>query len=291
MGDECFNPLLAVLVALFGSTSWLGVNAFWVEMSVHTQTLPEGWNLGSILTIIIQISSIPAILYTLLDQKGKVTMSTAPIIVSSLLLVSIVIIFVGIFNDVTVHIAGSQRSIVVYIGMFFVGVVSILSDVLFIPYIKNMAGLYFNAFFVGLGMSALVPSIFSIIQGARSYECILINSTDPPHLEPRFISPRFGVTTFYILTFLWYLIGLIAFIIIHYFRDSIHRLWPKRYTWNVKNDIVVPIVVGESDKTWNGRIDVLLLCMIATVYGCISVLMPSIQSFVVLPYSPVRRCL
>ncbi|CAD5228559.1 unnamed protein product [Bursaphelenchus xylophilus] len=279
-----FNPLLAILIALFGSTSWLGVNAFWVEMSVHTQTLPEGWHLGSILTIIIQISSIPALIYTLLDHKNRIKISTAPIIELALVIVAIAILLVGHFNDFTVEIGGSKRSIVVYICMFFVGSVSILSDVLFIPYMKNLPAAYFQAFFVGLGMSALMPSIFSIIQGASSYECVVVPGE--AQRPPRFIAPLFTVEVFYFIVFCWYCIGLVAFILIHHKRRWIFNVWPERLTWRIGSAGYHDNKEAVATKTWNGRSDVLLLTMIAIVYSLISVLMPSIQSYVALPYSP-----
>jgi len=43
-------------VALFGSSSWLSVNAIWMELSLFTQTLPEKWTLPSYLDITIQVS-------------------------------------------------------------------------------------------------------------------------------------------------------------------------------------------------------------------------------------------
>ncbi|CAD5220666.1 unnamed protein product [Bursaphelenchus okinawaensis] len=287
MEEECFNPLIALLVVLFGSTTWLGVNAFWVEVSIHTQTLPEGWNLGSIITIIIQISAIPSLFYIFLQYKGRITISAAPIIITALLIVSTVTLFIGIFNDVTVYIAGAQRSIVIYIGIFFVGVVSVLSDVLFMPYMRNLPKMYFNSFFVGMGMSALVPSIFSIIQDAHSYECVHIPNTFPPQFEAEYVNLKFGVTTYYTLVFIWYLIGLFAFLTIHWFQNFIYNAWPKSFTWSVKDVAVAPAVLDEkTEKTWNGITDVVLLCMIAIVNGSLNGLMPSIASFVTLPYSP-----
>lgn len=52
---EKANPLIFILVCLFASSAWLGSYASWVEMGVFTQKLPEGWALGSIITIVIQV--------------------------------------------------------------------------------------------------------------------------------------------------------------------------------------------------------------------------------------------
>jgi DNA-binding XRE family transcriptional regulator len=65
--DEKPNPLIFALVCLFSSASWLGANSIWVEMSVFVQHLPEGWKLGSVLDIVIQVELIFCF------KKGKET--------------------------------------------------------------------------------------------------------------------------------------------------------------------------------------------------------------------------
>jgi hypothetical protein len=49
------NPLIYLLVCWFGSAPWLGPYSAWVEMSIFTQHLPEGWSLGSVLIVTIQV--------------------------------------------------------------------------------------------------------------------------------------------------------------------------------------------------------------------------------------------
>lgn len=44
-----------VLVALFGSSSWLSTNSIWMELSLLTQKLPEGWSLPSYLSAVVQV--------------------------------------------------------------------------------------------------------------------------------------------------------------------------------------------------------------------------------------------
>jgi hypothetical protein len=49
------NPVIYLLVCWFGSAAWMGSFSAWVEMSIFTQQLPEGWSLASFLIITIQV--------------------------------------------------------------------------------------------------------------------------------------------------------------------------------------------------------------------------------------------
>lgn len=61
------RPPLAeyVLVALFGSSAWLGVNAVWMSMPLLVDRLPETWKLPSYLSLIVQLACIAPIAYGL----------------------------------------------------------------------------------------------------------------------------------------------------------------------------------------------------------------------------------
>lgn len=61
------RPPLAeyVLVALFGSSAWLGVNAVWMSMPLLVVRLPEQWTLPSYLALIVQLACIAPIIYGL----------------------------------------------------------------------------------------------------------------------------------------------------------------------------------------------------------------------------------
>nr|CAD2203892.1 unnamed protein product [Meloidogyne enterolobii] len=49
------NVTAFLLVIMFGSSTWLTINAIWVELSLYTSRLPEGWSLPSYLSLIIQV--------------------------------------------------------------------------------------------------------------------------------------------------------------------------------------------------------------------------------------------
>lgn len=67
--------------------------------------------------------------------------------------------------DKTAPIFGAERSIALIIIMFFMALVNATSNVLFMPYMATFHPTYLTAYFVGMGLSSLIPSVFSLIQG------------------------------------------------------------------------------------------------------------------------------
>ena len=53
IGDT--DVVVALLVVLFGISSWVDINGLWVELPILTQELPEGWDLPSYMAVIIQV--------------------------------------------------------------------------------------------------------------------------------------------------------------------------------------------------------------------------------------------
>ena len=60
-----------VLVALFASSSWLGVNAVWMSTSLLVDVLPERWALPSYLAALVQVACVAPIVYALLKWRLK----------------------------------------------------------------------------------------------------------------------------------------------------------------------------------------------------------------------------
>ena len=47
--------IVYVLVMLFGISSWIDINGLFVELPLMVNVLPEGWNLPSYISLIIQV--------------------------------------------------------------------------------------------------------------------------------------------------------------------------------------------------------------------------------------------
>lgn len=50
------KPLVDLLAMVFGIGAWVAINGMWVELPLLVTYLPEGWNLPSYLSVIIQVT-------------------------------------------------------------------------------------------------------------------------------------------------------------------------------------------------------------------------------------------
>ncbi|KAH7703750.1 Protein Y47D7A.16 [Aphelenchoides avenae] len=159
------NPLTFVLAAAFGSGSWLGVNSIWMEMSLMSQKLPEGWALASCATLVLQIGCVLVVLYTCLVKCTSFRPPVVPFIQVCLIVCAMVYLPLAFLWDTTATVFGASHSWVFVLCAFVLGTINVLSNVLFVPYMCAFDTQYLVAYFIGTGVSQLLPSVVAIIQG------------------------------------------------------------------------------------------------------------------------------
>ncbi|VDM67146.1 unnamed protein product [Strongylus vulgaris] len=103
----------------------------------------------------------------------------------------------------TTTILGGEYSVALYLLLFGLALVNATSNVLFMPFMAQFHRAYLNAYFVGMGLSALIPSLVSLAQGVGNYEC--------KDTMPIYSPPRFPASTFFLVIFVWTVIATIAF--------------------------------------------------------------------------------
>jgi len=104
---------------------------------------------------------------------------------------------------------------------FLLALVCALSNVLYMPYMARLHSSYLTAYFVGMGLSALVPSLVSLAQGTMNYAC----HHDPRNASvvyPVFEEPRFDVRTYFLLMAVWTMAAAVAFTFINWFPECLH---------------------------------------------------------------------
>ncbi|EFP00333.1 hypothetical protein CRE_18963 [Caenorhabditis remanei] len=196
------------LVAIFGSSSWIGTNSVWMELSLLTAKLPEGWNLPSYLSAIVQIACLGPLIYSIIHKGIKVTIPTVPLIFVFMILACCCQLGLCFFWDDTGYIFGAIRSWPLYLLLFGLAIVDAISSVLFLPFMAQFHPAFLNAYFVGMGLSALIPSIFSLIQGTSNYWC-------DDNKEPHYYAPRFSVAVFFLINFFFTCAAVVAFVILY----------------------------------------------------------------------------
>ncbi|CAL2044409.1 unnamed protein product [Caenorhabditis brenneri] len=196
------------LVAIFGSSSWIGTNSVWMELSLLTAKLPEGWNLPSYLSAIVQIACLGPLIYSIILKGVKVNVPTVPLIFVFMVLACCCQLGLCFFWSDTGYIFGAVRSWPLYLLLFGLAIVDAISSVLFLPFMAKFHPAFLNAYFVGMGLSALIPSLLSLIQGTSNYWC-------DGNKEPHYYAPRFSVGVFFLINFFFTCAALGAFLILY----------------------------------------------------------------------------
>ena len=213
-----------VLVILFGISAWIDINGLWVEVPLLVNALPEAWNLPSYLVIIIQIANIGPVAYMIINY-------VAPHRVKDWLAVCVIIVIgasscmlLALFWDHTSYVRGELHGTALIILTAFLALVDCTSSVVYLPYMGQFKPQYMTAYYIGEGLSGLLPGLVGLIQGVGSeHHCInqtiLINSSTNStghQIIPVYDSPRFGVGGFFVFLFSMICVSGISFAILHY---------------------------------------------------------------------------
>lgn len=232
------------------------------------------------MVIVIQLGNIGPLLYTVL-QKWTVVRESALIVVMLVLGLLASLLFTFIYNQTT-FIFGKERSLMLLVLVFVFAIVGCVSSVLFLPYIGKFKEVYLVTFFIGEGLSGLIPSIVALGQGVGGDPvCIASNSTDtgltvynPP--------PKFGVQTYFGFVSLVFLVSLVSFLLLDLIPNFKNERGPK---------VTDQFTEISHDQTFNTNPKALstfnytyLLILLGIICVFCNGLSPSIQSYSCLPY-------
>ncbi|KAJ8303171.1 hypothetical protein KUTeg_019569 [Tegillarca granosa] len=216
------NVLVYIIVSLFGIGSWVAINGLWVELPVIVPHLPEKWKLPSFLTVIIQLANIGPIIVTILNHVKPGKMPEKSIIYSLVFIGSASCLLLAFFWKRTSFIAGEEHSTALLILQFFLALVDCTSSVVFLPFMAVFKEQYMTAYFIGEGMSGLVPSLVALGQGVGQMDCLnksFVNSTtnDTTHqIVPVYYDPLFPVEDFFFFLFAMMLVCGLAFTLLNF---------------------------------------------------------------------------
>ncbi|CAD5208658.1 unnamed protein product [Bursaphelenchus xylophilus] len=287
------HPVVYILVALFGSASWLSTNSVWLELSLLTQKLPEGWSLPSYLALIVQIACIGPLIYTLILKGAKVNLPTPPLVFGLLVMCTVAEFCLAFFWDVTVEVFGKSHSVALFVLMFLMALVNSTSNVLFMPYMATFHPSYLTAYFVGMGFSSLYPSVVSLLQGTSSYECSYDLSKNSSY--PVFSSPRFHIQAYTLLMASWMAMTLIAFSLLHFCHDYFANLGKDQDDFtdgpressplkSQEETISRPTTEESTGRSALSRFVILSFCL-AFICAQMNAVVPSVQSYATMSYS------
>ncbi|XP_029664819.1 solute carrier family 52, riboflavin transporter, member 3-A-like [Formica exsecta] len=210
---KCGRAIIHLLVILFGVSTWIGVNGIFIELPLLVNIAPEGWNLPAYIVIVAQSANVGPAIYTFLCKK-KCELNESLCILCLLCLQILAMGLLIFFYNKTTVIDGEKHSLILLVSVFFNALVGCFSSVLFMPYLRDFDDIYIVSYFIGEGLSGVLPSIVALIQGVG--ECLECNTTEIISLNASHVKFP-GQYYFLCLTFVLVL-SLVAFIILRYSR-------------------------------------------------------------------------
>ncbi|XP_015263352.1 PREDICTED: solute carrier family 52, riboflavin transporter, member 2 [Gekko japonicus] len=205
MSSSLINRSVAthVLVALFGMGSWVAINSLWVELPVVVKKLPEGWNLPAYLSVLIALGNVGPMSVTLTHHLAPGRLKERWLIHAVQLLAVGAALFLALFWDWTTAVASAEHSLAYLVLAFLLALVCCTSNVSFLPFMYQFPPIFVRTFFIGQGLSALLPCVLALGQGVGQLECL--NGTHGNASRPHYLEENFSATTFF-----WLLAGLLA---------------------------------------------------------------------------------
>uniref|UniRef100_A0A8C2WJP8 Riboflavin transporter n=1 Tax=Cyclopterus lumpus TaxID=8103 RepID=A0A8C2WJP8_CYCLU len=217
--------LVHMLACAFGLGSWVAVNGLWVELPLIVNTLPEGWELPSYLTVIIQLANLGPLLVTLMHKLYPGRLKEHVVIYCILSIGVLSCLLLAFFWDRTTIVAGASRSTAFLIITFFLSLVDCTSSVTFLPFMMQLPAKYITTYFIGEGLSGFIPGIVALAQSVGIAKCV--NSS-------QYLPPNFSTEVFFVLLAVMMCISLAAFV-------ALNRL-PRTFELSTEN--LVPDTVA-----------------------------------------------
>ncbi|XP_057592835.1 solute carrier family 52, riboflavin transporter, member 2 [Hippopotamus amphibius kiboko] len=187
--------LTHLLVALFGMGSWAAINGIWVELPVVVKDLPEGWSLPSYLSVLVALGNLGLLAVTLWRRLAPGKGERAPIQVVQALSVVGTALLAPLWPHMTA-VAGQVHSVAFLALAFLLALACCASNVTFLPFLSRLPPPFLRSFFLGQGLSALLPCVLALVQGVGRLECppAPTNGTPGPPLD---FPERFPASIFF----------------------------------------------------------------------------------------------
>ncbi|NXY77786.1 S52A3 protein, partial [Glareola pratincola] len=215
--------LTHLLACTFGMGSWVAINGLWVELPLLVTVLPEQWDLPSYITIIIQMANVGPLFVTLMHHFRPGLLKEVAVIYVIVSIGVVACLLLAFLWNHTSHIAGRSHSTAFLVLTFFLALVDCTSSVTFLPFMMQLQPQYLTTFFIGEGLSGLIPSLITLGQGSGISSCFnisrAVNITSGNEtvestiyqLETRYLPANFSTLVFFLLMTLMMLACLLSF--------------------------------------------------------------------------------
>nr|XP_057906493.1 solute carrier family 52, riboflavin transporter, member 3-A [Doryrhamphus excisus] len=217
--------LVHALACAFGMGSWVAVNGLWVELPLIVNALPEGWELPSYLTVIIQLANVGPLFITVMHKLGPGRLNEQAAIYTILSIGVLSCLLLAFFWDETSIVAGASHSTAFFIITFFLSLVDCTSSVTFLPFMMQFPAKYITTYYIGEGLSGFIPGIAALAQGVGMAKCVNSSQAAGNHtsgnewfLQTQYLPPNFSTEVFFFFLTAMMGISLSAFVALNRLR-------------------------------------------------------------------------
>lgn len=234
--------LTHLLACLFGMGSWVSINGLWVELPLIVPQIPEGWYLPSYLSVLIQMANVGPLFVTLMHRFRPGALNEAAVIYVIISLGTVASFLLAFFWKETVVVAGAPRSVALLVLTFFLAAVDCTSSVTFLPFMMRLKPQFLTTYYIGEGVSGLLPALVALIQGVGVVHCTnstqsfndSYNSSKTTDLQAQYQPANFSVEVFFFVLSAMMLVCLVAFLLLNYHPAVAREHHNGRYTNGVK---------------------------------------------------------
>ncbi|XP_066479153.1 solute carrier family 52, riboflavin transporter, member 3 [Tiliqua scincoides] len=206
-----------LLTCLLGTGAWVAINGVWVELPLLVPEAPEGWLLPSYLTIIIQLANGGPLAVTLLHRFLPGRLSEVGLIYALIGLGGLACLLLAFFWGETSVVGGARHSTALLSLIFCLALVDCTSSVTFLPYMRRMQPQYLTTYFVGEGLSGLLPGLVALGQGVGAVHCVNgSHAGNATRLQVEQQAARFPVRVFFLFLTSMMALCLAAFVLLNH---------------------------------------------------------------------------
>uniref|UniRef100_A0A0K0DTC0 Riboflavin transporter n=1 Tax=Strongyloides stercoralis TaxID=6248 RepID=A0A0K0DTC0_STRER len=227
-----------ICVIIFGLGTWLSINSLYTQLPLLVDTLPESWSFATYMVSVLQGICLLSVVYAYFASKSsKLKQGNIPVTIILIFLNAGALLMAAFVYKDTVIIGGEEHSLFLLVAIALMSIPCTLSDVIYLPFISRFRNNNLViAFFLGMGLSAFVPSIATFIQGTVTTKNITETVTLPDgNLKniTKIITeePLFGVQQFLIGISIISLFPLLAFIVLLKVHQKEEELKNKSPDW------------------------------------------------------------
>ncbi|KAL8181442.1 UNVERIFIED_CONTAM: hypothetical protein K2H54_002024 [Gekko kuhli] len=285
-----------LLACLLGTGSWVAINGLWVELPLLVPGVPEGWLLPSYLTVVIQLANVGPLLVTLAHRFLPGRLNEVGLIYALLALGGLACLLLAFFWRETSVVGGAPRSVALLALLFCLALVDCTSSVTFLPYMRRLRPPYLTTYFVGEGLSGLLPGLVALGQGVGVTQCLNGSQAggNGTRLQAVYQAPRFSACAFFLFLSGMMAVSLAAFALLNHLPAARQERAKEKYQarLQVESPGGMRVTVEEgaaahhpfrsSSRSWAQT--AYIFGVLAWVNALTNGTMPAVQSYSCLPY-------